>query len=98
NLAWVTALPGPSLLLAPVTLAFGPIVSSNLLALAAPALAAWAAYLLCHHLTGRFWPSIAGGFVFGFSSYEMAQMRGHLNLLLTFPIPLAVLLVVRQLD
>jgi hypothetical protein len=98
NLAWVTSLPGPSLALAGVTLAFGPIVSSNILALAAPALAAWGAYLLCEHLTRRFWPSLAGGFVYGFSTYEMSQMRGHLNLVLVFPVPFAVLLGVMLLD
>jgi hypothetical protein len=43
NAAWVTAVPGPALLLAPFTLAFGPIFSENLLFLLAPALGGWAA-------------------------------------------------------
>ena len=36
-----------------------------------PAVSAWAAFLLCRHLAGRFWPSLIGGYLFGFSSYEL---------------------------
>ena len=36
NLAWVTSMPGPSLLLAPVTLTLGPVATFNLISLAAP--------------------------------------------------------------
>jgi hypothetical protein len=94
NLAWITGLPGPSVVAAPVTLAFGPIVAYNVLAILAPALSAWTAYLLFRHVTGVFWPSFAGGYFFGFSTYEIGHTLAHLNLTLVFLVPLAVLLVI----
>jgi len=42
NIAWVTGLPGPSLVAWPVTALFGPVASLNLLLLLSPALASWA--------------------------------------------------------
>ena len=66
NLSWVTSVPAPVLAMSPVTAAFGPFFSFNLAELAAPALAAWTAYLLCRHLVGSFLPALAGGFFLGF--------------------------------
>lgn len=60
----------------------------------APTLSAWAAYMLCRRVTGGFWPSLAGGYVFGFSSYEL----GHLNLSLVFIPPLIGYLLVLRLE
>lgn len=96
NLAGSTGMPGPSLALTPVTLLFGPVVSYNLLCLAAPALSAWTAFLLCRRVTGRFGPSLVGGYLFGFSTYELGQLTGHPNLALVALVPVAVLLVVRR--
>ncbi len=98
NMAWVTGLPGPSLLMAPITLTVGPVVSQNVLMLLAPPLAGWAAYLVCRRVTRSFWPSIAGGYLFGLSTYLVNQMQGHVNLVLVFPVPLCVYLVIRRLD
>ena len=91
-------MPGPSLLVYPITRRFGPVVAYNVLCLLAPASAAWAAFLLCRHLTGKFWAALLGGYVFGFSSYVISEMVGHLFLILIFPIPLLVLLVQLTLD
>jgi hypothetical protein len=96
DLSWVTTIPGPSLLMWPVTEAFGPLVSLNLLQLVAPPLAAWAAFLVCRSVTGAFWPSLAGGYFFGFSTYLVNHQSGHINLVLVFPVALAVYLVVRH--
>jgi len=93
NLTWATAIPGPSLLMTPVTLFLGPIVSFNLLALAAPAVSAWTASLLCWHLTRRVLASLIGGYLFGFSPYMLRALQGQPNLYLTALIPLIVLLV-----
>src|SRR5438132_1425304 len=83
-----------SLALAPITVLAGPVVAYNLAALAAPALAGWGAFLLCRQVTRSFWPSVAGGYLFAFSSYEIGQMgAGHLNLTLVFALPLAAYLV-----
>jgi hypothetical protein len=98
NMTLLTGLPGPALVAAPLTLAAGPIVSENVLFLLAPALNGLACYLLCRRATGRFWPAVAGGSVFGFSSFVAVHMAGHLNLVLLFPVPLAAYLVLRRLD
>ena len=63
-----------------------------------PALAAWTAFLLCRHLTGSFWPSFAGGYLFGFSSYMLGQELGHLHMTAVFLVPLAALVVLRFLE
>jgi hypothetical protein len=83
---------------APLTLAFGPIASYNLLMLASPALAAFFAFLLCRYITRNFAASLFGGYVFGFSTYILGHMEGHLQLVLIFPIPAGVHLVLRLID
>ncbi|HEV8274936.1 MAG TPA: hypothetical protein VGQ26_04470, partial [Streptosporangiaceae bacterium] len=99
NLSWVTSVPAPALAMSPVTAAFGPFFSFNLAELAAPALAAWTAYLLCRHLVGSFLPALAGGFFFGFSPYLIDEFgQGHPNLSLVFLVPLAAYLVVQLMD
>lgn len=95
NMAWVTGLPGPALALFPITWLFGGVVSSNVLAILSPALGGWAAFLLCREVSGRFWPSFAGAYLFGFSTYEVGQMHGHANLFPVFAVPLAAYLFIR---
>src|SRR5689334_22444460 len=73
DLAWAVSSPGLSLAFAPLTLLFGPLASYNAAAVLMPALAAWAAFLLCRHVTKSFWPSLAGGYLFGFSSWMLGQ-------------------------
>jgi hypothetical protein len=97
NLQWATSMPLPSVLLAPVTLGLGPEVTWNVIQLASPALGAWTAYLLCRHVTGRLWPSLAGGYVFGFSPYMLAHLTGGPYLALVPLVPLFALLVLRRL-
>lgn len=93
NLAWAASIQGPALLMSPVTAALGPVASYDLLALAAPATAAWCAHLLCRHgLLLRRAPSLTGGLLFGFGTYETVQMINHVNLALTALVPLAALL------
>ena len=91
NLAWVTSVPGAALLLWPLTALYGPVAAYNAAIVACPALAAFGAYLLARELSGSFWPSLAGGWVFGFSSYLLGQSLGHLHVALVFPIPLLAL-------
>jgi hypothetical protein len=99
NLAWATGLPGPAIVMWPVTQRFGAVLSSNVLSVLSPALAAWAAYLLCRRLVdGRFWPAFVGGYLFGFSTYEIAELRGHVNLFLVFPVALVAYLVTRYVQ
>ena len=98
NLAWATTIPGPAILLAPLTAAAGPLASYNLLAIAAPALAAWTAYLLCRHITRSALAAIVGGWAFGFSSYMLGQTLNHVNLALVWALPLIVLMVIRLIE
>jgi hypothetical protein len=47
---------------------------------------------------GRFFSALLAGYLFGFSSYELAHLLGHLNLVLTFLLPLLLLLVLKRLQ
>jgi Uncharacterized membrane protein, required for N-linked glycosylation len=98
GLTWVTFMPGLGVVLWPITRTFGSLVSYNVALLLAPALAGWAAYLVCHRITRRFWPSMLGGYIFGFSAFMIGHMHGHLNLVMVFPAPLAVYLVIRWFE
>jgi hypothetical protein len=99
NLGSVTSTPLPALVLSPLTAIVGPvqgpIVSYNVANLLAPVLGAWFAYRLCLRLTGAPWASILGGWLYGFSSYGLAALQGHLHLVFTFLPPVMVLLAVR---
>jgi len=99
SLSWSAFVPGPALVAWPITAMFGPLASLNALLAAAPALAAWAAYLVCNRLTHRFWASFAGGCLFGFSAYLSSNVNGgFMNLVLVFPIPLLVYLAIRNVE
>lgn len=98
NTAQATLLPTAAIALAPFTSLWGPIFSYNILAIASPVLSALTAYLLCRRLVRRELPAVAGGYLFGFSSYEFAQLTGHLNLTLIFLIPVMVHVALRRVD
>ena len=97
SLAWATIVPLAAVAALPVTWSSGPVAAYNVLCLLAPALAGWSAFVLCRWVTHSYWPSIAGGWVFGFSSYIVAALLTHLDVALVFPVPLAVWLVLRRL-
>jgi hypothetical protein len=97
DIAQVTMVPGLALVFAPVTALAGPLAAYNVAALLAPALAAWFAFLLCRRLTGAFWPSLVGGWLYGFSTYMLGQEVGHLNLTAVFLVPALVHIAVRVL-
>ena len=96
NLTWATSVPAAALLMWPLTWLGSAVVSYNVLSLLAPALSAWTGFLLARYLTRDTPASFIGGYLFGFSSYELGEMLGHLNLNLIFVVPLLVLLVVRR--
>ncbi len=96
SLAWVTTVPPIALLATPLTLAAGPIAAFNILTAIALPTSAWAAFVLCRRLTRQFWPSLAGGAVFGFSAFEMNHVTaGQLNLIYSLLLPILAYLVVR---
>ncbi len=98
NLTWTNANPGPALIFAPLTWIFGPVASYNTAAVLMPALSAWAAFLLCRHLTHAVWPSLVGGYIFGFSSYVLGHIAGELQLTAIFIVPLIALVVLRYCE
>lgn len=98
DLAWVADVPLASVAAWPLTYLAGPVVTYNVLALAAPAVSAWTAFLLCRRVTAGMLPSLFGGFTFGFSSYQIGQTVGHLHLTLVFLIPLCALVVLDRYE
>jgi len=98
NLAWSNTVPLPSFVAWPLTASVGPIAAYNVLCLVTLPLAAWAAFMLCRHICRAWWPSLLGGYIFGFSAYMLGQQTCHLNLAMVFLVPLAVLLVTRAIE
>lgn len=99
NLAKAATIPTAAIALTPLTALFGPVFAFNVAAIGAPALASFTAYLLCRRLVRREWAALAGGYLFGFGSYELAQTLGdHLNLTLVFLLPVMVHLALRRSD
>ena len=99
DLAWVTSVPLPSLLAAPLTARYGAVVAYNLATLLMPALAALTAFVLVRRLVGSSWPAILGGYLFGFSPYMVGhQTAGHLDLTPTLLVPIIVYLALVRLE
>ena len=94
NLAWATTSPSVALLMWPITSWLGPVVSFNLTLLLAPPASAWAAFVAARRLTGRFWPSLPAGVIFGFNVYTLDhEISGQPNLTVNLLLPLMVYLV-----
>jgi hypothetical protein len=99
DLAWATTTPSVGLLMWPVTAAFGILVSFNLMLLTVPPVSAWAAFVAARRLTGRFWPSLAAGAVYGLTPFELVHSwQGQPNLTVIALLPLMVYLVLRWWD
>ena len=95
NLAWVDDAPALAVVFAPLTALFGPVAAYNVAAVLLPAVSAWSGFLLCRHVVGRLWPSVVGGYLYGFSSYELGHELGHPHLTAAFAVPLIALVVLR---
>jgi hypothetical protein len=98
NLAWTTCVPLPSLISLPLQLTVGEPGTYNIVISLALPLTAYSAFLLCRRVTGAFWPSVLGGYIFGFSSYMLGEVLAHLDLVAVFPVPLIALLTLKELD
>ena len=99
DLAWATTTPSVGLLMWPVTAAFGVLVSYNIVLLLVPPVSAWAAFIVARRLTGRFWPALLAGAVYGFSPFELIHnWQGQPNLTVIALFPLMVYLVLRWWD
>lgn len=99
NLTWATSIPLLGVLFAPVTVPFGAHAGYSTAMVVLPALGAWCAFLLCRRLTGSFWASLVGGYLFGFSSLAMGEeLGGHIHMVATFLVPLVALVAWRYLE
>lgn len=87
NAAWISSIPAIAILLAPVTLTFGATAAFNTAIIASPVLAALATFGLAREWGSRFIPALVGGFVFGFSIYEMMEAHRDVNLAVIFQVP-----------
>ncbi len=98
NLAWTTFVPLLAWISIPLQMTVGEPATYNIMISLALPLAAFSAFLLCRRVTGAFWPSVLGGYIFGFSPYMLGQALTHLDLVAVFPVPLIVLLTLKRLD
>ena len=102
NLAGTTASLLMGLVAAPVTLLFGPIAAYNVWMILGPVLSAWAANRLCRHITvsapGSAPASLIAGATYGFSSFEIAHLVGHPQMVMMAGPALLALYVIRLLD
>jgi hypothetical protein len=97
NITQATTTPGLALLFWPLTALIGPVASFNVATLLAPPLSAIAAYALAFTLTGRALGSFVAGWIFGFSTYVVGAMLGHLQTDFVPLVPLAFLVVLQRL-
>lgn len=97
-MTWTTSVPTLSLLALPLTLLANAVIAYNVLILLAPVLSAWTAFLLARCITQDTPAAFVAGLLFGFSSYEIAQRGGHLNLAATFLVPIIAHLVLARVD
>jgi len=96
NLAWTTSIPLPSLLVWPITATLGPVAAFNVLCLTSLPLSGWSGFILCHYICQAWWPSLLGGYIFGFSAYMLGQ-QGHPMMTIAVLVPLAVVMVLRAI-
>ena len=92
NLMWNTWVPLPGLLVSPLTLVFGPVLSLNVLVTLAFGLSALSAYLAIHRYVPNHGAAACGGLVYGFSPAMIGHAH-HLNLILVFLLPWLLVLV-----
>ena len=98
NLAWTALVPLLAWISIPLQLTVGEPTTYNLVVTLTLPLAAFSAFLLCRRATGAFWPSVLGGYIFGFSPYMLGQVLEHLLLVAVFPVPLIALVTLKRLD
>src|SRR3984957_4795320 len=98
NLTWTTFVPLPAWISIPLQVTVGEPATYNIVIALALPLAAFSAFLLCRRETGAFWPSLIGGYIFGFSSYMLGEVLVLLDLVAVFPVPLIALAALKRLD
>jgi hypothetical protein len=77
-----------TILAAPATWLFGPVLSYNMIIWGCLWLSGYTAYLWFLYIAGSRAGAIIAGMVFLLTPYRIAQSYGHLNLIATYPLPL----------
>jgi hypothetical protein len=98
NLTWATSVPSLALIMLPFTHLFGALTTFNLIALFSPIFSSLSCFYLVRYITKNHLASLVSGYLFGFSTYQIAEMLGHPSLYVTFLVPLIVLLFLLRLD
>ena len=100
DLSWnPLIMPTFGIILMPLTIIFGAIQTANILLFLLPVLAAFSVFVLCHHLTKAFLPSLLAGYIFGFSSYmQDAYIQSLPNTGSIFLIPILVFISLRLIE
>ncbi|HUC88276.1 MAG TPA: hypothetical protein VMR95_03965 [Candidatus Binatia bacterium] len=98
NTAWTTSIPALALIMAPVTAIWGAMTSLNILALIALPISALSCYYLVFYITKKYRASVLCGFVYGFSSFQVAQLLGHPCFYVNFVAPLVVLVILLRVN
>ncbi len=85
----------PATVAAPITLAFGPIASFNVMATLTPVFSGWCMFVLFRRLTSFVPGQVLAGALWGFSPFVVGNLPyGRLNLVTGFFVPLAALVCV----
>ena len=100
NLMWNSGIVFPALVLTPVTVLLGPIVSYNLLTVLSVWLSGWVAYLAARRYSRRWPAAAAAGLLYAFSPYMASQILGHPQMFVAVFPPLLIIfadeILVRQ--
>ena len=94
NMLWSSPILVAGIALWPVTALWGAVATFNVVMTASMAFAAFFAYVAIRRFVPGFLPAVAGGLLYGFSPYMIAQEFGHANLVLSaLTPPLALILL-----
>ncbi len=100
NLMWNSGIVLPALVLTPVTVLLGPIVSYNVLAVLGMWLSGWVAFLAARRYSQRWLAAALAGLLYELSPYMASQILGHAQLFVAVFPPLLVIfadeILVRQ--
>jgi hypothetical protein len=92
NMMWNGSILFPSLVLMPVTVLAGPIVSYNVMVLLSVGLSGWCAYLAIRRFSRRWASAAVGGLLYEFSPFMASQITAHSQLFPAMFPPLLVIL------
>lgn len=82
-----TLILGPALMVLPIQIFFGPVISLNAYVLLSFILSGVGAYMLIKLFVCQKYIAFFGGIVFSFNTYVISHAYGHFNLTTTWPIP-----------